>query len=176
MSNILDIRRALAYGRLMPGLREPAADDERDPMTLTEGSRWAFLLIVVATSIWYWVTVLPQLGTTEAADIGWQIPMLWAIGTSIVGTIVLSIVIAIGSAIVTRREPENADVRDKQIERYGDRIAQAIMSFATAGVLVLVMFEVDWFWIGNALYLIGAVGAVVGAIASIRAYRGYFHG
>ena len=151
-------------------------DDDRNPMTLSEGSKWAFLVIVLVTSVFYWVTVLPQLSTTAAADIGWQIPMLWAIGCSIVGTIVLSIVIAIGTAIVTRREPENADVRDKQIERYGDRIGQAIMAYASAGVIVLVMFEVDWFWIGNALYLIGAVGAVVGTIASIRAYRGYFHG
>ena len=81
-------------------------DDDRNPMTLSEGSKWAFLVIVLVTSVYYWVTVLPQLSTTAAADIGWQIPMLWAIGCSIVGTIVLSIVIAIGTAIVTRREPE----------------------------------------------------------------------
>ena len=145
-------------------------------MTLTEGSRWAFLALVIVASTVYGFTVLPQLSTTDAADIGWQIPMIWAIGIQIVGTIVLSILIAIVSAIITRREPENADVRDKQIERYGDRIAQAVMAFGGAAVLVLVMFELDAFWIGNALYAFGALGAVIGAIASIRAYHGVFRG
>jgi hypothetical protein len=145
-------------------------------MTLTEGSRWAFLVLVVVTSVVYGLTVLPQLATHEAADIGWQIPMLWAIGITMVGTIVLSIVIAIGATIVTRREPENADVRDKQIERHGDRIAQSITAFGSVIVLVLAMLELDVFWIGNAVYLVGAVGAVVGAIASIRAYHGVFRG
>jgi hypothetical protein len=152
------------------------ADSAREPMTLTEGSRWAFLVLVIVASAIYGFTVLPQLATTDAADIGWQIPMIWAIGIQVVGTIVLSIVIAIVNGIVTRRQPEDADVRDKQIERYGDRIAQGIMAFGSAGVLVLTMLELDWFWIGNALYLAGAVGAVIGAIASIRAYHGVFRG
>lgn len=159
----------------MPGFRT-AVDDEREPMTLTEGSRWAFLALVIATTIVYGSIVIPQLSTTSPADIGWQIPMIWAIGITMVGTIVLSIVLAIITAIITRREPASADVRDKQIERYGDRIAQATMAFGTAGVLVLAMLELDWFWIGNALYLIGAVGAIIGAIASLRASRGVFRG
>lgn len=145
-------------------------------MSLTEGSRWAYLALVIATSIVYGSIVIPQLATTAPADIGWQIPMIWAIGVTVVGTIVLSIVLAIVTAIITRREPASADVRDKQIERYGDRIAQAIMAFGTGAVLILVMFELDWFWIGNSLYLIGVVGAVVGAIASLRASRGVFRG
>ncbi len=68
------------------------------------------------------------------------------------------------------------DVRDKEIERHGDRIAQAITAFGAAAVLALAMLEVDHFWIGNALFLIGAVGATWGSIAKIRAYRGAFHG
>ncbi len=152
----------------------PASD--REPMTLTEGSRWAFLVLVIVTTAVYALVVAPQLASRGAAGVEWQIPLLWAVGVTIVGTIVLSIVIAIGSAIVTRREPESADVRDKQIERHGDRIARAIMAFGSAPVLVLVMLEVDWFWIGSALYLVGAVGSVAGAIASIRAYHGVFRG
>ena len=159
----------------MPGYRTPV-DDEREPLSLTEGSRWAFLALVIATSIGYAAVIVPQLSTTPVADIGWQLPMIGAVGITMVGTIALSIVLAIVTAIVTRREPASADVRDTQIERYGDRIAQATMAFGAAGVLVLAMLELDPFWIGNALYLIGAVGAIIGAIASLRASRGVFRG
>ena len=102
--------------------------------------------------------------------------MLWAIGASIVGAIILAIVFAIIAAIVTRREPENGDIRDKQIERHGNRIAQSIVAFGSLGALVLAMLEVDFFWIGNALFFVGAVGATVGTIVSIAAYRGVFRG
>lgn len=158
----------------------PASDtsvpDGREPMTVTEISRWALLVLVIATCAGYAFTVFPQLAERDAGEIGWQIPMIWAIGIQMVGTIVLSIIMAIVAGIITRREPENADVRDKQIERHGDRIARAIAAFGCAAVLVLVMLELDWFWIGNALFAIGAIGAMAGAIASIRAYHGVFRG
>ena len=102
--------------------------------------------------------------------------MLWAIGASVVGAIVLAIVFAIVAAIVTRREPENGDIRDKQIERHGNRVAQSIVAFGSLGALVLAMLEVDVFWIGNALFFVGAVGAIIGTIVSIAAYRGVFRG
>ena len=145
-------------------------------MSLTEVSRWASLTLIVVTTVAYGFIVLPQVSTTAPRDIDWQIPMLWAIGISIVGTIVLSIVIAIVNAIITRREPQKADVREKQIERYGDRIGQSIMAVGTAVVLVMAMLELDAFWIGNALFLLGAIGSSIGAIMSIRALRGVFGG
>ena len=84
---------------------------------------------------------------------------------------------SIAAGIANRGELESKeDVRDKQIERYGDRIAQGIMGFGAAAVLVLAMFEADHFWIGNTLFLIGSIGATWGAIAKIRAYHGAFHG
>ena len=152
------------------------ADDDRVTPTTAQISRWASLTIIVASSIWYFATVLPQLGKTSAADIDWQVPMLWAIGASIVGAIVLAIVFAIVTAIVTRREPENGDIRDRQIERHGNRVAQSIVAFGTLGALVLAMLEVDPFWIGNTLFFIGAIGATVGTVVSIVAYRGVFRG
>jgi hypothetical protein len=152
------------------------ADDDRVAPTTDQISRWASLTIITVASIWYFATVLPQLGARPASEIDWQVPMLWAIGISVVGAIVLAIVFAIATAIVTRREPENGDLRDKQIERHGNRIALAIVAFGSFGALVLAMLEADVFWIGNALFFVGAVGSVVGTIVSILAYRGVFRG
>jgi beta-lactamase regulating signal transducer with metallopeptidase domain len=152
------------------------ADDDRVAPTTDQISRWASLTIIVASSSWYFATVLPQLGEHTAAEIEWQVPMLWAIGASVVGAIILAIVFAIVAAIVTQRQPENGDIRDKQIERHGNRVAQSIVAFGTLLALALAMLEVDAFWIGNSLFFVGAVGATVGTIVSIVAYRGVFRG
>jgi hypothetical protein len=152
------------------------SDDDRVAPTTDQISRWASLTIITAASIWYFATVLPQLGQRPVADIDWQTPMLWSIGASIVGAIVLAIVFAIVAAIVTQRQPENGDIRDKQIERHGNRVAQAIVAFGSLAALILAMLEVDFFWIGSTLFLVGAVGAVIGTIVSIAAYRGVFRG
>jgi amino acid transporter len=152
------------------------ADDDRVTMTLGERSTWSFLALTTITSIVYYVIVVPRLFDQPVADIGWQVPMLWAIGATIVGSIVVAIIVAIVSAIITRRQPEDSDIREKQIERHGNRIAQAITAFGSVIVLALAMLELDWFWIGNALYLIGFTGGIVGAIVQLRAYHGVFRG
>ncbi len=151
--------------------------EDRVAMTFGERNTWVSAFIFPATSIAYFAVVLPRLRDQPASEVSWVAPMLWAIGASIVGTIVGVIVVSIAAGIANRGVLESKeDIRDKQIERYGDRIAQAITGFGTAAALVLVMFEVDYFWIGNTLFLIGAIGATWGAIARIRAYHGAFHG
>ena len=146
-------------------------------MTFAERNTWVSAFVLPATSLAYFAVVLPRLRDEPAADVSWVVPMLWAIGASIVGTILGTILLSIASGMVNRGVLEaKADVRDRQIHRYGDRIAQAITGFGAGAVLVLVMFEVDHFWIGNLLFLLGSIGATWGAIAKIRAYRGAFNG
>jgi hypothetical protein len=111
------------------------------------------------------------------AEVSWAVPMLWTVGATMVGTMVGVIVVSILAGIANRGVLESTeDVRDKQINRYGDRLAQAVMAVGAGVVLVLAMFEVDHFWIGSALFVIGSIGATLGAIAKIYAYRGTFHG
>ena len=151
--------------------------EDRVAMTFGERNTWVSAFILPATSIAYFAVVLPRLRDQPASEVSWVAPMLWAIGASIVGTIVGVIVVSIAAGIANRGVLESKeDIRDKQIGRYGDRIAQAITGFGVAAILVLVMFEVDYFWIGNALFLIGSIGATWGTIAKIRAYHGAFHG
>ncbi|MBG0820127.1 hypothetical protein HS048_05175 [Planomonospora sp. ID91781] len=150
----------------------PEAGDDRVPMTFEERNTWLYAILVPVTSLAYFGVVVPRLFERPASEVSWAVPMLWAVGATVVGTVVGSIVLAVAA-----RDAEAAsDVRDKEIERHGDRIAQAITAFGAAAVLALAMLEVDHFWIGNALFLIGAVGATWGSVAKIRAYRGAFHG
>ena len=146
-------------------------------MTFGERNTWVSAFVLPATSIGYFAVVLPRLRDQPASEVSWVAPMLWAIGASIVGTIVGTIIVSIAAGIANRGVLESKeDIRDKQIGRYGDRFAQAITGFGAGAVLVLVMLEVDYFWIGNTLFLFGAIGAMWGAIAKLRAYHGAFHG
>jgi hypothetical protein len=152
-----------------------AGREERVAMTFGQRNAWVSAFVMPTATIAYLAVVLPRLRDLPAADVAWVGPMLWTFGATIIGTIVVTILVSIAAAIANRGELESKeDVRDQQIDRYGDRLAQAITAFGAAVVLVLVMLEVDYFWIGNTLFLIGAVGATWGAIAKIRAYHGAF--
>ena len=96
----------------------------------------------------YFATVLPQLSTTAAAQIAWQRPMLIAIGTSIVLTIIGSILTGIGTGISAEiRERGSAgdigrkDERDVDIHRRGELAGYYVSSVGVVGVLVLTMLE-----------------------------------
>jgi len=144
-------------------------------MTFGQRNAWVSAFVMPTASIAYLAVVLPRLRDQPAAEVSWVGPMLWAIGATVVGTIVGTILISITAAIANQGVLESKeDVRDKQIDRYGDRLAQAVTAFGAAAVLVLVMVEADHFWIGNALFVIGSIGATWGAIAKIRAYHGVF--
>lgn len=147
-------------------------DDDRMPMTFGERNTWLYAFLVPVTSLAYFAVIVPRLFSQPVSEISWVVPMLWAIGASVGGTIVGAILLG----ILTGGRDTDTDVRDKQIDRFGDRIAQAITAFGAAGVLALAMLRVDQFWIGNALFLCGSIGATWGAIAKIRAYRGAFVG
>jgi len=155
-------------------------DDDRIPMTTDERAAWVALVLTPATVIWYFAVVLPQLGGTPASDIGWQVPMLWSFGVNFVGTIIATILVTMGAGIVAgvRRQvfDTGSDVRDRDIERAGGRVALAVASGGLLVALILAMLELDVFWIGSAAFLVGAVGAVAGSIVQVRAYRGYAHG
>lgn len=154
----------------------PSDPEERVPMTFAERNTWLYAFLIPITTLAYFAVVIPRVLKQPAAEVSWVSPMLWAIGASIGGSILGSIILAIVGTIITRDAKTHEDVRDKQIERYGDRLAQAITAFGAAGVLVLAMVKADHFWIASFIFLIGAIGATLGSIAKIRAYRGGFHG
>lgn len=156
------------------------SDDTRIPMTTSERTAWIAVVLTPVTVIGYFLVVLPQLNDTPAADIDWQGPLLWSFGINVVGTIVLTILATIGASIVAEVKREKldtgSDIRDRDIDRAGGRIALAIAAGGLLVALILAMLELDPFWIGNAAFLVGAIGATAGSVVQLRAYRGYFNG
>jgi hypothetical protein len=155
----------------------PSTDDEKAPMTMDERAVWVELVVFLATSITYFAIVIPRAIEGPIESVSWVTPLLWTIGISIASTVVGSVVAAIGSAIglaARGRDPEvelGSDERDKEIGRLGNRATYGVASAGLLAALVLAMLDADTFWIGNAVFFFGFVGAVVESVVKIRAYR-----
>ncbi len=140
-------------------------------MVYDERNLWSTLIVSAITMVGYTIVVLQQAGGGPLTDVDWVPIMLWTIGASIVGAIVVSIVWGI---IAGMRDPDGvgkSDQRDRDIARMGNRVGQAFLVIAGLGVIVLCAFEADWFWIANTMFYGFAVSTIVGGIASVIAYR-----
>ena len=167
-------------------------DDEPVPMTMNERTVWAYLVTVIITSGVYLTLMVTRLAGGPAGQIAWVGPMLWTIGASVVGTIVLTIAGTITGTIsgtiarsitsARRGAPgevpvpvveidTGSDARDKEIDLIGDRALVGVLGAGFVGALVLAMLDADAFWIGNLLFVVGTLGAIVETTTKIRLYR-----
>jgi hypothetical protein len=151
---------------------------EATVMSFEEKVTWVEALVFALVPTAYFVNVLGQLGTTPAAAIAYQRPMLIAIGISIILTIVGSILTGIGSGITAEiMEPGSSadigrkDERDVNIGRRGELVGYYVSSGGVVLAMALTMLEYPYFWIANALYLGFVVAALVSATVKLVAYR-----
>ena len=144
-------------------------------MSNEEKSQWVYLVAIVVTYGAYLALTLGQLGQTAPADIDYVPTMLWSIGVgialAIVGRIVVEIVGQVSAQIAGHVEGHDADVRDRDIGRFGEYFAGTVLGVGMVVPFVLTLAEVDHFWIANAMYLAFGVSAVVGAVVKLVAYR-----
>jgi hypothetical protein len=140
-----------------------------------EKGQWVYVVAIVVTYAAYLVITLGKLGQTAPADIDYVPTMLWSIGIgivlAIVGRIVVEIVGRISAEIAGHDEGQDADVRDRDIGRFGEYFAGTVLGVGMIVPFVLTLAEFDYFWIANAMYLAFGVSAVVGAVVKLVAYR-----
>ncbi|MEW1962417.1 hypothetical protein AB0269_08175 [Microbacterium sp. NPDC077644] len=140
-------------------------------MVYAERNVWSTLVATVVMVPIYILVTLQQAGGGPLTAVDWVPNMLWAIGLSIAGTIVLSILWGIVAGL---RDPKGAtasDVRDRDIDRMGGRVEHSLLVIAGLGVIVLCAVGAHLFWIANAMFLGFAVSAFVGGVARVIAYR-----
>ncbi|WP_448005476.1 hypothetical protein [Agromyces bauzanensis] len=137
-------------------------------MSYEEKGTWVLLTIAVGGYAVYLFLVLPQfLAGTPVAEIDWVTPMLWVI----VGAIVAGIIGRILVEIVSPSDSTKGDIRDKEIDRLGERVGNSFVVVGGVGALILAMFDVDTFWIANALYLGFVIAGVLSGVTKLIAYR-----
>ena len=140
-------------------------------MVYQERNAWAGLVVGTIGVAVYVVLVLQQAASRPFASVDWFPLMLWTIGLSIAGTIVISIV---WGMLAHARDPEGtgrSDIRDRDISRMGARVEQAFVVIAGLGVIALCAVGADVFWIANTMFAGFAISAIVGGIARVIAYR-----
>lgn len=146
-----------------------------EAMSYEERGQWVYLVAVGVTYAGYLVIILERLGQTAPADVDFAPTMLWSIGISIalaiVGRIVVEIIGRISAEMAGHREGSDADVRDRDIGRFGEYFAGTVLGVGMVVPFVLTLAEVDYFWIANAMYLAFVVAALVGAVVKLVAYR-----
>ena len=64
-----------------------------------------------------------------------------------------------------------ADVRDREIARFGEHASRWCVVGGAAAGFFMAMREWDYFWIANVIYLGFVLWAVVGSVLRLVAYR-----
>lgn len=98
-------------------------------MVYTERNVWSGLVVSAIAMVVYVVVILQRARSGPATQVDWVPDMLWTIGLSIVGAIVVSILWGIVAGL---RDPDATatDQRDRDISRMGDRVGQAFLVIA----------------------------------------------
>ncbi|MFF4230842.1 hypothetical protein [Streptomyces sp. NPDC001820] len=140
-------------------------------MPYEEKSAWVMGVLAVGTYTGYLVVILGRAGDTPLAEVPYVAALLWALGISIVASIVLHTLVASFGPKDARKK----DQRDREINRFGEHIGQSFVVIGGVAALGMSMAELDYFWIANAVYLAFVLSAILGSTARIVAYRRGFH-
>lgn len=136
-------------------------------MSFEEKGVWAGGVITLLAYAAYVVVILGRAQEVPLVDVAYVWPLVLTVGAAIVANIAVVIVISIASP----REAGLKDERDREINRRGEYIGQSMVVVGAVAALLLAMFEVEYFWIANAVYFCLVASALLGATAKIVAYR-----
>jgi hypothetical protein len=139
-------------------------------MAFPEKSNWVVLVIAVPTLLIYAAVIVPQVLSRPMPEVEWVPPIV----VSIVGFIVANVVGNIVAAVSNPADADKHDVRDAEIDRYGEWVGNWAIAIGATAALILAITMADHFWIANAIFLGFMAGAIVSAIAKIAAYHGTF--
>lgn len=138
-------------------------------MGVREKNAVALLVISVIAVAAYLTLLLINLDGGPITEVRYQPLMLGVIAAGIVAGIACHIVISVRAGIAG--DDQNADERDRQIDRFGTNVGHAFLVIGGLAGLLMAMAEWDWFWIANTLYLGFALSAILEVTAEVVAYR-----
>ena len=136
-------------------------------MSFDEKGIWSFIGIGLATFTGYALVILSRADGGPLTDVNYAPIMLWAIGIAVLASILATIAVAIAKP----SEADKRDVRDKEINRFGEYVGGSALGFGMILPLALAMLEADHFWIANSIYLIALVSTLIGGVVKLVAYR-----
>ncbi|MDJ0461105.1 hypothetical protein [Streptomyces sp. H27-C3] len=136
-------------------------------MALEEKRAWIMAVVAVAGYAAYLAVVLGRTGSAPLAEVSYVAPLLWSVGAAIVAAIVLNI----AAAAASPQDAGKKDVRDREINRFGEYVGQAFVVIGGVSALCMAMAELSYFWIANVIYLAFVLSSLLASTAKIVAYR-----
>jgi len=136
-------------------------------MALGEKHWWAYAVILVVVPGVYFVNLGRQISTTAVSEIAYQGSLLAAVAAAVVLSVVASILLDIASPAKGARR----DVRDADINRWGEYVGRIVFAVGMVVPFALAMTEADHFWIANSMYLAYVLAALAGTTVKLVAYR-----
>ena len=136
-------------------------------MSYEEKGIWVYLVTSAAAYAVYLVIIVGRLASTPASEVPYVSVLLWTAGASIVANTVGRVLVETASPSDSRR----ADVRDRDVSRFGEYASRWFLVAGAAAALVMAMAKVDYFWIANVIYLGFVLWAVAGSALKLVAYR-----
>ena len=136
-------------------------------MSYEEKGIWVYLVTSAAAYAVYLAIIVGRLASTPAAEVPYVSVLLWTAGASILANTVGRVLVETASPSDSRR----ADVRDRDVSRFGEYASRWFLVAGAAAALVMAMAQVDYFWIANVIYLGFVLWAVAGSALKLVAYR-----
>ena len=136
-------------------------------MSYEEKGIWVYLVTSAAAYAVYLAIIVGRLASTPAAEVPYVSVLLWTAGASIVANTVGRVLVETASPSDSRR----ADVRDRDVSRFGEYASRWFLVAGAAAAMVMAMAKVDYFWIANVIYLGFVLWAVAGSALKLVAYR-----
>ena len=136
-------------------------------MSYEEKGTWVYLVTSAGAYAVYLAIVLGRVLSTPVAQVSYVSVLLWTVGASILASIVGRVLVETARPSDSRR----ADVRDKEIYRFGEYTSRWFLVAGAAAALGMAMAKWDYFWIANVIYLGFVLWAVVGSVIKLVAYR-----
>jgi hypothetical protein len=136
-------------------------------MSYEEKGAWVYLVTSAGAYLTYLVIVLRRLADTPVSEVAYVSVMLWAIGLSIAASIIGRIAVEIAKP----SDNHKIDVRDREINRFGEYVGGTILAISMMAPLGLALAEFDYFWVTNAMYAAYTLSALVGASVKLFVYK-----
>jgi hypothetical protein len=136
-------------------------------MSYEEKGVWAYLVSSAGAYVVYLAIVLPRLGGASAAQVSYVAPLLW----TTVASILIAVVVRTALETVQPSEHRRADVRDRDIARFGEQAGRWFVIGGAGAGFLMALARWDYFWIANVIYLGFVLWAVVSSVLRLVAYR-----
>ena len=136
-------------------------------MSYEEKGTWVYLVTSAAAYLVYLAIMLGRVASTPVDQVPYVAVLLWTCGASIVANMAGRMLVEMARPSDSRR----ADVRDKEIYRFGEYASRWFLVAGAAAAMLMAMAKWDYFWIANVIYLGFVLWAVAGSALKLVAYR-----